>query len=137
MERPPRAVDRPLVTRFGIWRILFVGALLVLFTLLIFFRMKAQGASDAMARTAAVVVLQLLFTYAPPLQAVFDTESLPLPAWGLVGGTVVFFFLVEAEKLVVRSVPRLREAAVVVGRNPEEGETTRRRMAIELSRTRQ
>ena len=40
MQRPPRAVDRPIVTRFGIWRILFVGAALVVYTLAAFFWMK-------------------------------------------------------------------------------------------------
>jgi magnesium-transporting ATPase (P-type) len=59
MRRPPRAIDRPLVTRFGIWRILFVGAALVLYTLSAFFWMKAQGASDPMARTAAVNAITL------------------------------------------------------------------------------
>jgi magnesium-transporting ATPase (P-type) len=54
MRRPPRAVDRHLVTGFGLWRILFVGLTLVAFTLLAFFWMKSQGASDALARTVAV-----------------------------------------------------------------------------------
>jgi magnesium-transporting ATPase (P-type) len=131
------------VTRFGIWRILFVGAALVLYTLWAFFWVKSEGASDPMARTAAVnaitlgqvfylfnsrylldsslslrahmgnpyvwsgvagvVVLQLLLTYAPPLQAVFDTEGLSLSVWvGLIGGAILFFLVVEAEKLIVR-----------------------------------
>jgi magnesium-transporting ATPase (P-type) len=52
----------------------------------------------------AVVVLQLLFTYAPPFQAIFDTAPLPLLFWPLllIGG-VVFFLIVEAEKAVIRS----------------------------------
>jgi magnesium-transporting ATPase (P-type) len=54
MLRPPRAVDRPIVTGFGLWRILFVGLALLTFTLLVFFWMKSHGASDALARTAAV-----------------------------------------------------------------------------------
>ena len=54
MQRQPRAVDRPIVTPFGIWRILFVGAALVVYTLAAFFWMKDYGASDGMARTAAV-----------------------------------------------------------------------------------
>ena len=29
----------------------------------------------------AVVILQLLFTYAPPLQALFETEAIPLWVW--------------------------------------------------------
>ncbi|MBC8742410.1 HAD-IC family P-type ATPase [Paraburkholderia sp. UCT31] len=149
MRRSPRAIDRPIVTRFGIWRILFVGAALVIYTLSTFFWMKSQGASDQMARTAAVnaitlgqvfyllnirylldsslsvrahtgnrnlwygiagvVVLQLLFTYTFPFHAVFHTEALPLSAWGwLVGGGVLFFLVVEIEKLVFRLTPALR-----------------------------
>ena len=152
MRHPPRAVNRPIVTGFGIWRILFVGAALLLYTLAAFFWMKEQGASDQMARTAAVnaitlgqvfyllnsryllnsslsvrahmdnpylwygiagvAVLQLLFTYAPPFQAIFDTEALPLRAWlWLIGGGLIFFFVVEMEKFIIRSIPTLRGAA--------------------------
>ncbi|WP_018857639.1 HAD-IC family P-type ATPase [Rhizobium sp. 42MFCr.1] len=152
MTRPPRSIDRPIVTGFGIWRILFVGAALVLYTLVVFFWMKGQGASDQMARTAAVnaitlgqlyylfnsrylldsslsvrahlgnpylwygiaavVVLQILFTYAPPLQAVFDTEALPPSVWlWLILGGLAFFLVVEIEKLVIRSTPALKDAA--------------------------
>ncbi len=51
----------------------------------------------------AVVILQLLFTYAPPLQVLFDTESIPLHIWPwLLLGGLVFFFVVEAEKLIIR-----------------------------------
>ncbi|ALM82886.1 HAD-IC family P-type ATPase [Bordetella sp. N] len=151
MQRPPRAVERPILSRFGIWRVLFVGAALLVYTLLTFFAMQAQGASEAMARTAAVnaitlgqvfyllnsrhlihsslnlrahqgnpllwygilavVVLQLLFTYAPPFQAIFSTESLPLSVWAkLLVGAVLFFLVVEAEKLIIRSVPAWRGA---------------------------
>jgi magnesium-transporting ATPase (P-type) len=153
MRRPPRAVDRPIVTGFGIWRILFVGAALVLYTLSAFFWMKAEGASDPMARTAAVnaitlgqvfyllnsrylldsslslrahignpylwygiagvVALQLLFTYAPSFHAVFATEPLRLSAWlGLVAGACLFFLVVEVEKLIIRSIPAVRGAAI-------------------------
>ena len=57
MLRPPRAVDRPIVTGFGLWRILFIGLALVAYTLLVFFWMKSQGASDALARTVALNAL--------------------------------------------------------------------------------
>jgi magnesium-transporting ATPase (P-type) len=124
----------------------------VLYTLAAFFWMKAHGASDQLARTAAVnaitlgqayyllnsrylldsslalrahmgnpflwygiagvVVLQLLFTYASPFHAIFDTEALPLSVWlWLIVGGLVFFFVVEIEKLIIRSVPALRAAA--------------------------
>jgi magnesium-transporting ATPase (P-type) len=143
MRRPPRAVDRPILTRFGVWRILFVGGALLAYTLGAFFWMKSQGASDALARTVAVnaitigqgfyllnsrylidsslsikahrgnpylplgvgavVVLQMLFTYALPLQALFHTEAVPLRIWPwLVLGGFLFFLMVEAEKLILR-----------------------------------
>lgn len=54
MSRPPRAVGRPIVTGFGIWRIVFVGLALLAYTLVAFFWMKSIGASDALARTVAV-----------------------------------------------------------------------------------
>jgi magnesium-transporting ATPase (P-type) len=155
MRRPPRAVDRPILTGFGIWRILFVGVLLLAYTLTEFFWMQSQGVSDSLARTVAVnaltigqifyllnsrflvdsslsikahlgnrhlplgigavVILQLLFTYAPPLQAVFDTEALPLWIWlRLALGGFVFFLLVEAEKWVIRRIRSSRSGPVIM-----------------------
>jgi magnesium-transporting ATPase (P-type) len=155
MQRPPRAVDRPILTRFGIWRVVFVGVALLAYTLSAFFLMKAQGASDQLARTVAVnaitigqifyllnsrylldsslsleahlgnkylplgigavVVLQLLFTYAPPLQAVFGNEAIPLQVWPLLLlGGFVFFLVVEAEKMVIRSSEPLRRVVTAV-----------------------
>ncbi|AMD50173.1 ATPase [Bordetella holmesii F627] len=151
MRQPPRSVDRPIVTRFGIWRILFVGGLLILYTLAAFFVMRSQGVSDDMARTAAVnaitlgqvfylfnirylvdsslswrahrsnpyvwlgiaavLVLQLLFTYAPWMQAIFQTEPLPAMAWpALVGGAVVVFLAIEIEKWALRAYPAMYRA---------------------------
>jgi magnesium-transporting ATPase (P-type) len=50
-----------------------------------------------------VIVLQLLFTYAPPLQTLFDTESIPLRIWPkLILGGFIFFLLVEVEKIIIR-----------------------------------
>src|SRR5499433_313041 len=155
MLRPPRAVDRPILTGFGIWRVIFVGLALLAYTLWAFFWMKSQGASDELARTGAVnaitigqifyllnsrylvdsslslkahlgnnylplgigavVVLQLLFTYAPPLQRLFDNEAIPLWVWPwLFAGGLVFFLVVEAEKLVIRSSDSLRRAVTAV-----------------------
>src|SRR5262245_8623481 len=143
MRRLPRAVDRPILTGFGVWRILFVGVALLAYTLGAFFWMPPPGASVALARTVAVnaitlgqvfyllnsrylidsslslkahlgnpylplgvgavVVLQMLFTYAPPLQALFGTEGVPplIWLWLLLGG-FLFFLMVEAEKLILR-----------------------------------
>jgi magnesium-transporting ATPase (P-type) len=155
MNRPPRAVDRPILTGFGIWRVLFVGVALLVFTLCAFFWMKGHGGSDRLARTVAVnaitvgqvfyllnsrylldsslslkahlgnkylpvgigavVILQLLFTYAPPLRALFDNEAIPLYVWPLLfAGGVVFFMVVEAEKLIIRSSQSLRRAVTAV-----------------------
>ena len=117
MQLPPRAVYRPIVDSFGVWRLIFVGLALLALTLSAFFWMQSQGASDALARAVAVnalvigqifyllnsrykldsslslkahlgnkylplgigavVILQLLFTYAPPLQAAVRDRSHP------------------------------------------------------------
>jgi len=155
MNRPPRAVDRPILTGFGLWRVLFVGVALLVATLWAFFWMKAQGASDELARTVAVnmitigqvfyllnsryllhsslsftahlgnkylplgiaatVVLQLIFTYAPPLQAMFGNEAIPLGVWPwLFAAGLAFFLVVEAEKLVIRSSAWLRRVVTAV-----------------------
>jgi magnesium-transporting ATPase (P-type) len=155
MERPPRMVDRPILTGFGIWRVVFVGLALLAYTLCAFFWMKSYGASDALARTVAVnaitvgqvfyllnsrflvesslsitahlgnrylplgigavVVLQLLFTYAPPLQRLFDNEAIPLWVWPwLLLGGLLFFLVVEAEKLIIRSSGSLRRMVTAV-----------------------
>jgi hypothetical protein len=61
------------------------------------------------------VILQLLFTYAPPLQAMFGNEAIPLWVWPwLLAGGLVFFLVVEAEKLVIRSSGPLRRAVTTV-----------------------
>ena len=155
MIRPPRAVDRPILTGFGIWRVVFVGLALLAFTLWAFFWMKGQNASDELARTvavnaitigqcffllnsrylvysslsirahlgnkyvplgiAAVIVLQLLFTYAPPLQALFGNEAVPMYVWPwLIGGGFVFFLVVELEKFIIRSNASLKSAVTAV-----------------------
>ncbi len=155
MNRPPRAVDRPILTGFGIWRVMFVGLALLAVTLWAFFWMKSQGASDELARTVAVnmitigqvfyllnsrylidsslsvtahlgnrylplgigavAVLQLLFTYAPPLQAMFGNEAIPLRVWPwLLAAGLAFFLVVEAEKLAIRSSAPLRRAVTAV-----------------------
>jgi magnesium-transporting ATPase (P-type) len=144
MSRPPRAVHRPILDAFGVWRIVFVGLALLGLTLCAFFWMKSNEASDELARTAAVnalvigqmfyllnsryrldsslslkahlgnkylpigmgavIILQLLFTYAPPLQALFETEAIPLWVWPwLLLGGLVFFLVVETEKVIIRA----------------------------------
>jgi magnesium-transporting ATPase (P-type) len=143
MQRLPRAVDRPILDGFGVWRVIFVGLALLALTLWAFFWMKSKGASDELARAVAVnalvigqifyllnsryklesslsikahlgnkylamgigavVILQLLFTYAPPFQTLFETEAIPLWVWPwLIIGGLVFFLVVETEKLIIR-----------------------------------
>ncbi len=54
MRRPPRDPREPLLTRFLVWRVVFVGLLLVAGGIGMFLWEQAQGASLAAARTAAV-----------------------------------------------------------------------------------
>jgi magnesium-transporting ATPase (P-type) len=143
MRRPPGVAGRPILTGFGIWRVIFVGLSLLALTLCAFFWMKAQDAPDELARTVAVntltigqifyllntryrvdsslsitahlgnrylpmgigavVVLQLFFTYALPLQDLFGTMAIPARIWPwLFVGGLVFFLVVEFEKWVIR-----------------------------------
>jgi hypothetical protein len=52
---------------------------------------------------AGVLILHLLFTYAPLLQAMFGNEAIPLWVWPwLLPSSLLFFVVVEAEKLVIR-----------------------------------
>jgi hypothetical protein len=61
------------------------------------------------------VILQLLFTYAPPFKAAFGNEAIPLWVWPwLLGGGLLFFFVVETEKAVIRSSGSLRKLVVAI-----------------------
>ena len=59
MARPPRDPAEPLLTRFLVWRVLFVGLLLVGGGLGMFVWEIGQGASVEFARTAAVNALMI------------------------------------------------------------------------------
>ena len=75
------------------------------------------GSRSVLVAVAAVVLFQLLFTYAWPLQALFATTALDLAAWGrilLVAASV--FFLVELEKWLLRRRAR-RPAAGLLARS--------------------
>jgi calcium-translocating P-type ATPase len=151
MKRPPRAVDRSILTGFGLWRVIFIGLAILVYTLWAFFWTASPEVSDELARTVAVnaitigqvfyllnsrylldsslsvtahlgnrylplgigavVVLQILFTYAPPLQRLFETEAVPLWVWPrLFLGGLVFFLVVETEKLIIRTAAQLRSS---------------------------
>ncbi len=142
MRRPPRAADEPLLSRFLVWRVVFVSLILLVGTFGLFLLERERGASLEAARTVAVntlvlfeafylfnsrflrqsvltrngllgsravliavaivVAMQFVFTYAPPMQALFETRPLSVVSWALavlVASSVLF--LVEAEKYVV------------------------------------
>ncbi len=67
------------------------------------------GTRAVLVGVAAIVVAQLLFTYAPPMQAAFETRAISLLG-GLVavGAGIVLFAILELEKLARRSVPMVR-----------------------------
>jgi magnesium-transporting ATPase (P-type) len=61
-----------------------------------------------------VVLLQILFTYAPPFQGLFDTVAVPLATWPpLFIAGVLFFLVVEAEKFILRSFGASRRATTL------------------------
>jgi magnesium-transporting ATPase (P-type) len=67
----------------------------------------------------AVLILQLLFTYAPPFHAMFNNQAIPLWVWPwLTAGGLLFFIVVEAEKLVIRSSEALRKIVTAVEAGP-------------------
>jgi magnesium-transporting ATPase (P-type) len=143
MRRPPRSTDEPLLSRFLVWRILFVSLILVTGTFGIFVWLREGGASVELARTAAVntlvmfeifylfssrflvapvlnkagllgnryalvavgllIVMQLGFTYLPPMQLLFHTTALDTATWFMIvviASSVLF--LVELEKWLMR-----------------------------------
>jgi magnesium-transporting ATPase (P-type) len=57
MNRPPRAPKEPLLTRYLIWRIIFVSLILFLGTFGLFLFQRKMGASLELARTIAVNTL--------------------------------------------------------------------------------
>ena len=61
-----------------------------------------------------VVVLQILFTYVSPFQALFDTVAMPLSTWPpLFVAAVVFLLVVEVEKFILRSFGAARRTATI------------------------
>ena len=73
-------------------------------------RETLTGNPVALGVAALLVVLQLLFTYAPPLQALFHTAALDARSWAMILSTGAgLFALVELEKawLRHRGIPRL------------------------------
>ena len=66
MRRPPRAAGEPILSRFLIWRTVFVSILFMLAIFAQFAVAKAQGAGTAEARTIVVntlVVLEIFYLF--------------------------------------------------------------------------
>ena len=77
--------------------------------------LKSAATLLAERRIGAVVILQLLFTYTTPFQALFGNQAIPLRIWPwLLAGGFAFFLVVEAEKLVIRSSASLRRTITAV-----------------------
>ncbi len=149
MDRPPRRTDEPLLSRFLVWRIVFVSLLLLAATFGMFLWELEGGAELAMARTVAVnalvaaeiaylfncrylyrtvisregllgsrpvliavalvVAFQLMWTYLPPLQLLFDTRGIDLASWGrIAAAAAVIFVAIEVEKAVAARLARRR-----------------------------
>ena len=143
MRRPPRSTSAPLLSRWLVWRVASVSALLVIGSMAIFLWEMRNGAALEVARTAALntlvigeigylfncrriaspaltweglagsrnallaigllIVLQLMMTYLPLMQAAFGTAALGLEAWGrIVLFGVALMLMVEGEKWLFR-----------------------------------
>ena len=63
MRRPPRAPDEPLLSRFLVWRILFVSVIILIGTFGLFLWERQNGASIELARTVAVNTLVMFETF--------------------------------------------------------------------------
>ena len=143
MHRPPRGSNEPLLSRFLVWRVLFVSALFATAAFGVFWWAQNNGRTLEEARTlvvntivmlevfylfsvrylhasslslrgllgtravligvGTVAVLQLAFTYLPPMQALFETRAVSVSegaAIVLIG--VALLAILEAEKLVWR-----------------------------------
>ena len=67
----------------------------------------ALGTPTVLAAVAAVVAAQLLFTYAPFMNTLFDSRPLALHDWIVLSGVgIAIFLLMEGEKTLSRHVAR-------------------------------
>lgn len=139
MKRPPRSAGEPMLSRFLIWRIVFVSLLFVAGVFGIFAWARLHGASIEEARTyavntlvvmevfylfsvrylrapsltlkgimgtravliavAVVTALQLVFTYAPFMEAFFDTRPVDfIHGLEIIAIGVALFAILEIEK---------------------------------------
>ena len=141
MRRPPRTSSDAILSRFLVWRVVFVSVVFLAALSFKFALAQAQGASIEEARTivvntlvvleifylfsvryqtttsmtwqgvkgtpavliavGTVIVLQLIFTYVPFMEAFFDTRPLSFfEGVQVIATGIVVFFILEAEKWV-------------------------------------
>ncbi|MBI4005266.1 MAG: cation-transporting P-type ATPase [Gammaproteobacteria bacterium] len=145
MQRPPRQPGEPILSRFLVWRIVFVSLIMVMGTFGLFLWARGNGATIEYARTIAVntlvmfevfylfntryihmsvlslkgmignrfiiiatvlvILFQVLFTYASPMQRLFETVSLTWDTWlHIIPVAFSVFILVELEKLFISKI---------------------------------
>jgi magnesium-transporting ATPase (P-type) len=76
------------------------------------------GSRSALIAIGLVVVLQLLMTYAPPMQHLFGTRPIGAASWvAIVAVASTVLFLVEIEKWAVRFYADRRAAYAVPARS--------------------
>ena len=127
LERDPRPVDYAVAQTSAVM-MLALGQLAFLlncrllngsaFTVRVF-----TGNRSLWISAGALLVLQLLFTYAPFMNVWFDSSPIGLHSWALTAGVaVVVFVVMEAAKAVLRRVGD-RTARGVARSNPRLGVT--------------
>ncbi len=142
MHRPPRPPQEPLLSGLVLWRIAFIGALMLALIFWLFHRTLSAGGSLELARTVAVnglvaceafyliparfiyasgvslralkgagpalltialtALVQMGFTYLPPMQALFQTTGLGLSEWlAVLAAGLMLLAAAELEKSVL------------------------------------
>ncbi|MGQ0675079.1 MAG: HAD-IC family P-type ATPase [Rhodospirillales bacterium] len=156
MRRPPRPPGETLLSGLVLWRIAFIGALMLALTFWLFHRTLDAGGSLELARTVAVNglvaceafyliparfifasgvspralkglgpalltvsltgLVQMAFTYLPPMQALFHTAGLGVDEWmAVMAAGLLLLLAAEIEKFALRRLMagrRLARAAI-------------------------
>jgi len=75
------------------------------------------GSRAVLIAVGVLVILQALFTYAPPLQLLFGTAPLAAKDWvSIIAFGVALFFLVELEKFTLTQLTSSRTVLNVLNR---------------------
>ena len=90
-----------------------------------------KGTPAVLAAVAAVIVAQLMFTYTPWMQQLFDTRAVPLlEGLAIIGCGVVLLVILELEKALLRRLGWFEE--LQDGRDPESMAAGRAAMGAEV-----